>query len=339
VRLRHWLGVSVVVTALAAVGGGALAQGNAPQVRVTLSPDMVKLGEPVRYRAEVIDAVSPWVQVAWLPPNTGAVFTWGPMRHGFSKGRPGERPRFGAAARTDRITQGTPDTSWVEVPLQVFQLGVVPIPGVEFRYQATEVGGSHPASGRAPTAQLVVLPTLSERDTSATLHGVHGPLAAPWWERVPWKWVAIAVAALLLVIWLVRAFRRRRRAAPLAPVIAPLEPAQAALAALAELRAMDLPSHQRFAEHSFQLGQILRRYLEALWPMTRPGDTTPELVSHLEAEGLSDEDVRRLAGLLRVWDRVKFAREPFTADEAHRAESSVEAFVRRGPRTIPREAA
>ena len=90
-----------------------------------------------------------------------------------------------------------------------------------------------------------------------------------------------------------------------APVITPLEPAHAALAALAELRALDLPAHQRFAEHAFRLGQILRRYLEAPWPMTRPGDTTPELVRHLEAEGLSSEDVRRLAGLLRVWDRVK----------------------------------
>jgi hypothetical protein len=338
VRLGRWLAAAAIL-AWTAMAGGVLAQGNAPQVRVTLSPDMVKLGEPVRYRVEVIGGVSVWSQVQWLAPDTSTAFTWGPMRHGFSKGRPNQRPRFGGAARTPRIDQGTPDTSWVELPLQVFTLGVVQVPGIEFRYQATEVGGSHPVNGRAPTAQLVVLPTLAQRDTSARLSGVHGPLAAPWWERVPWAWVAIAVAALVLVVWLVRAIRRRRRAAPAAPVITPLEPAHAALAALAELRALDLPAHQRFAEHAFRLGQILRRYLEALWPMTRPGDTTPELVRHLEAEGLSSEDVRRLAGLLRVWDRVKFAREPLTVDEAHRAESAVEAFVRRGPRSLPQEAA
>jgi len=28
-----------------------------------------------------------------------------------------------------------------------------------------------------------------------------------------------------------------------------------------------------------------------------------------------------------VWDRIKFARDPFTVEEAHRAEDSVEAFV------------
>jgi hypothetical protein len=33
--------------------------------------------------------------------------------------------------------------------------------------------------------------------------------------------------------------------------------------------------------------------------------------------------------LMRVWDRVKFARAPFTIDEAGRSETAVEAFVRR----------
>ena len=338
-RLGRWLGAVAVLVLAPALGGTALAQGNAPQVRGTLSPDMVKLGESVRYRVEVIGGVNPNVPVEWFQPDTTAAFTWGFVRHGLANGKPSHRPRFGSSAQTPRIEEGTPDTSWAEAPLQVFQLGVIQVPGLPFRYVPMNGNVTQATLGRAPTAQLVVLPTLAQRDTSARLSGVHGPLAAPWWERVPWAWVAIAVAALVLVVWLVRAIRRRRRAAPAAPVITPLEPAHAALAALAELRALDLPAHQRFAEHAFRIGQILRRYLEALWPMTRPGDTTPELVRHLEAEGLSSEDVRRLAGLLRVWDRVKFAREPLTVDEAHRAESAVEAFVRRGPRSLPQEAA
>jgi hypothetical protein len=277
--------------------------------------------------------------VEWLPPDTSAALTWGAARSGLSKGVLRHRPRFGESARSDRIDQGTPDTSWVEIPLQVFALGVVPIPGVEFRYWPAGDGASSPVTGRAPTARLVVLPTLSSQDTSATLHPVRGPLAAHWWERVPWRWVAAILAALALVVWLVRGLRRRPRTRPAAPALAALAPAETALAALAELRRLDLPGQQRFAEHSFQLGQILRHYLEALWPTARPGDTTPELVSHLGEAGLSSDDVRRLAALLRVWDRVKFAREPFTADEASRAESSVEAFVRRTARPVSREAA
>ena len=111
---------------------------------------MVKLGEPVRYRVEVIGGVSVWSQVQWLAPDTSTAFTWGPMRHGFRRvGRTNARASVGRA-RTPRIDQGTPDTSWVELPLQVFTLGVVQVPGIEFRYQATEVGGSHPVNGRAP---------------------------------------------------------------------------------------------------------------------------------------------------------------------------------------------
>jgi hypothetical protein len=117
-------------------------------------------------------------------------------------------------------------------------------------------------------------------------------------------------------------------AAPEAPPAAP-DPLAEALAALAALRAMHLPEHGRFAEHAFRLGQILRRYLEAVTAVTRPGDTSPELVAHLREAGLEADDLARLAGLLRVWDRIKFAREPFTLDEAIRAERASEAFLRR----------
>jgi hypothetical protein len=72
--------------------------------------------------------------------------------------------------------------------------------------------------------------------------------------------------------------------------------------------------------------------------VTRPGDTTPELVRHLQQAGLDAEDQTRLAGLLRVWDRVKFAREPFTAEEALKAETAVESFLRRPPAAAQRVA-
>jgi hypothetical protein len=62
---------------------------------------------------------------------------------------------------------------------------------------------------------------------------------------------------------------------------------------------------------------------------TRPGDTTPELVAHLRLAGLEADDLAHLAGLLRAWDQVKFAREPFTLEEAVRAERATEAFLRR----------
>ncbi|MGH7730201.1 MAG: hypothetical protein ACRENJ_03025, partial [Candidatus Eiseniibacteriota bacterium] len=108
-----------------------------------------------------------------------------------------------------------------------------------------------------------------------------------------------------------------------------LDPRAEALAALAELRALHLPEEERFAEHAFRLGRILRRFLEATTGVTRPGDTTPELVGHLREAGLEPDDLMRLSGLLRIWDRIKFARAPFTLDEAIRAERAIETFLRR----------
>jgi hypothetical protein len=62
--------------------------------------------------------------------------------------------------------------------------------------------------------------------------------------------------------------------------------------------------------------------------VTLPGDTTSELVSHLKDSVVGNDDVQRLTALLRLWDRVKFAREPFTVPEAQRTEGAVETFVR-----------
>jgi hypothetical protein len=177
---------------------------------------------------------------------------------------------------------------------------------------------------------LTVVPVLTAADSNADFRAVHGPLAAPWWERVPWAWVILGVLAAVAIVALV-VWRRRRRARASAPSAGPeaRDPLAEALAALASLRGLSLPEHGRFAEHAFRLGQILRRYLEAVIRTTHPGDTTPELVAHLRLAGLESDDLARLSGLLRAWDQVKFAREPFTFEEAIRAERATEAFLRR----------
>jgi hypothetical protein len=109
----------------------------------------------------------------------------------------------------------------------------------------------------------------------------------------------------------------------------PRDPVAEALAELAALRRLDLPVKGRFDEHAFRLTRIARRFLEAVAGATRPGDTTPEVVAHLAGTGFPGEDVARVEGLLRAWDRVKFARAPTTAEEARSAESAVETLVRR----------
>ncbi len=336
---RHGLRLAAaLVVAAAWWAAGALpiavvpaAAQDSPRARVILRPSVARLGERVGYRAEVIGWA--YTRVRWLAPDSGAALTWGEPRTGYNRGRPRERRRFGSEARTPKIDGVTPDTTWIELPLQVFEIGIVPIPGVRFEYR--DINDPVSQRGQAPSTRLVVLPVLTPADSQATLRPVHGPLAAPWWERVPWR-VLLAALALLAVVTALTVWLRRRRRTAVAPATEPApNPVAAALAALAALRALHLAEQGRFAEHAFRLGQILRRYLEATVRTTRPGDTTPELVRHLQDAGLEADALRRLAGLLRAWDRVKFARETLTVEEALRSETAVEAFLRRAPAAEP----
>jgi len=292
------------------------------RVRVTLTPSVAELGERLTLRAGLSEGEYGMFRL--LPPEADQTFTWGTPRIYTRGGWRGRRPQPQPYGRYDISSL---DTMGIEVPVQAFALGPLTVPGLRLEID----DGRGPRVLQLPSVSLMILPTLSVADSNAQFRDVHGPLAAPWWERVPWTWVVLGLlVAAAIVAWIV--WRRRRRRTPaMVPAARPaaLDPRAEALAALAALRAQNLPERGRFTEHAFALGQILRRYLEAVTRTTRPGDTTPELVAHLRLAGLEADDLTRLAGLLRAWDQVKFAREPFTLEEAVRAERATEAFLRR----------
>ena len=284
-------------------------------VRVT--PGRARLGERLEYRAWV--RVPPGREAHFQAPDSSDTFAW----TGFRQGRaavpllPGSPPRLF-------------DSVWVEAGVQLFATGEQRIPGLYVHVQ----GAQGMERGRLPSAAVTILPVLSAADSNANLRPVRGPLAAPWWERVPWPLVLAALVLLALLVWLVRWLRRRRPR----PVSAPATPAPAmrrrpaieeALAALAALRAERLPARGAFGEHALRLTRLLRVYLERSVGATLPGDTSSELLVHLRAGAVLPDDLDQLSGLLGMWDRVKFARAPLSQGEAERAEEAVDSFLRR----------
>jgi hypothetical protein len=276
--------------------------------RVSVRPDSVRLGAPVRYQAWVL--LPRETRAQWLPPDSGGAFRWSTLS---AQRIPGANGR---------------DTLVLESMLQVFATGPVSIPGPGVRLR----GGRDRGLRRLPTAHLTVVASPGVADSSARLRPLRAPLGAPWWERVPWTKVLLALGLIAAAVagWI---WGRRRRGALSAPAGAPRaparDPADTALETLEALRRLGLPGRGRFAEHAFQLTSIARRFLEATAGTPRPGDTTPELVSHLEAARLEPADLARLAAVLRMWVQVKFARESSSADEARRAEQVVEDLARR----------
>jgi hypothetical protein len=298
------------------------APGPAIYTRVIVTPSPAKVGEAIHYLA-VIRAGSDQ-RVQFDPPRSGGDLTWSNVRAGRKH-----------PARWKQSAYEAADSVWMEARLQVFTTGLVDIPGPLAKLgpaNAWSKGGTI----RLPTAHVMIAPTVTSADSNQSLRGLHGPLAAPWWERLP---LAAIVAVLALVVaWLVvlQKLRQRKRkpvrrtSAPVAPPARPrIDPAAEALRALFTLRAKKLPAQQRFGEHALELTAILRRFLEATVTTPRPGDTSGELLERLRASRHEKSDLERLEGLLGLWDRVKFARAPLTEEEAARCEEAVEGYVRR----------
>lgn len=301
--------------------GSRAGRGDGPVLlHAEVAPAPARLGQRLRYQAWVLTMDG--TRAAMAPPESSGDFTWSDVRAGHAE----------ASVAHGQEGFYHMDSLWVTASLQVFRTGVVPVPGGLVRVTSPGKPGES-FDAHLPTVRLYVLPTVTPSDSAATLRPLHGPLGAPWWERIAWRIVAAVLALLALAGVAVVAWRRRRRrpapvAAPPRAYRPPPDPAAEALAALARLREEHMPALGRFGEHSLALTRILRRYLEATLRTPRPGDTSPELLAHLRAAGLDEDDVRRLAELLGLWDRVKFARAPLDAAEAVRCEDAVEAFVR-----------
>lgn len=294
--------------------------GSSIPMRVTLVPSPAKLGQQLVYRGMVL--VESDVQVRFEPPQSAGALTW-------------SRPRAGREKRgwVKNISAGY-DSVWFEARLQVFETGLLPVPGPVVQLSRLP-GTTHAGSARLPTVRVSIQPTITAADSNAELRSLHGPLPAPWWERVPWLPIFVVVLLAIAALLIRRALKRRkpkRIVAPTVPAVASrprIDFASEALRALAALRARELPAHGRFGEHALELTAILRRFLEATFTTSRPGDTSGELLDRLRSSRMPEDDYERLEGLLALWDRVKFARAPLTVEEASRCEEAVESYVRR----------
>jgi hypothetical protein len=307
---------SAVVRALAVLGLslGSLT-GVAPAARgqdlaasSSVTPAVVRVGQVATYTGTVVVPHERSGDFRFLPPDTIEALTWGPLR----------------AARHPH--GGTEDTLVVQAELQAFHLGSLDLPGMRFTDRANPQG----AVLQLPDVRLTVVPVIAATDSTADLHPVRGPLGAPWWEVVPWLLVLTIAGIAGLATWLVvRMFSRVRRPVVTFEPAARRSPAEAALERLTELRGRRLPEAGQFGQHALELTSILRRFLEATTTRLRPGFSTSELTNLLKDDSIPAPDALLLVSLMRVWDRVKFARAPFTVDEARKSEDAVESFVRR----------
>lgn len=303
-----------------ALANGSRASREAVPLHVSIRPSPASVGQKLAYRGAAV--VEPGVRVHYVRPRSGGSFTWSDM----------------SIRRVPFASQGASqwagrDSVVFEASLQVFDTGAVAIPGPQVRLEGVS-WSTRPFTTRLPTAHVLILSSLTAADSAAEFLGLRGPLSAPWWERISWSRILAGVLAVVALLLFIRILRRRKPA----PVVARSraaaprarrDAATEALEALAALRSDRWPEKGRFDQHAFELTRILRRYLEATFVVPRPGDTTEELVERLRQSRHAEDQVARLAGLLGVWDRLKFARAASSVPEAHASESAVEDVIQR----------
>jgi len=147
--------------------------------------------------------------------------------------------------------------------------------------------------------------------------GVPGPtggpmdgfVAAPPPEPPPYRWIAGAIAGVLLllgVVWALMRWLSRRKAAPPPPIPAHI----VAQGAWADARSTITDDH----ELALRLSMILRNYIEARTSIRATAATTMEIIDFLGRRGFDgvaiDDDLRtHVDRILDATDRLKFARE------------------------------
>jgi hypothetical protein len=299
--------VLALFLALVAMGTAPKAPRTGPvTARVSATPDTARIGKAVKIVFEVTTPLGAHVQFPVRPAND-STWTWNDWKVAKDQDTPqGVRHRVMAVA----------------LP---FRTGSLPLPTLAFRAQKV---GEPAQSANFPTLTLPVVSVLPQGN-APDIHGLKPVFKPPWWMTFPWWIVALVLAAIGLIIWLVRRRKPVARVAPVAKGTAvPAIPAHAeALAALDALARERLPEQGRWIEYQTRLAAIVRRFLERRFGSPQPGYTTRELVLHLVWSGLTGGDVERLKALLRVSDLAKFARSEPTVETAKRQETEARNLI------------
>lgn len=261
------------------------------QLRVRVSPEAVKLGEPFTLEVSITHAPNQRYELK-TPSDLGDFELMGT-----------ERKRTDGADRS---------TTTIDVKLSAFQLGLLDTPNLELEVTSPDGNGTLPV----PHAKVNVGSTLppDADQKGADLYDVKPP------EELPirsWRLLYVLaglLAALALGVLLYKYFTRPKpvAAAPLPPP----EPLHVRTTkALDALAAENLPGKGDFKGYYFRLSEIVRGYLGELYDFEALESTTPELLTALRSRSTPGLPMPELATFAETSDFIRYAKQVPTLDD------------------------
>lgn len=143
------------------------------------------------------------------------------------------------------------------------------------------------------------------------------------------KWVPIAITAIILIagIWYYLKNRKKIKPAPEAfdSKLSPLDQALQSLKILREENGVEKGEAKKFYSGLYD---TMRIYLVRQYKLPVMSATTGDVLVQLKGDYLANDEIARLAEVLRIADAVKFAKYPSSADEAMRSVEQMETIIR-----------
>jgi hypothetical protein len=206
--------------------------------------------------------------------------------------------------------------------LTSFDTGFMVIPPVAFVFDGD-------TANPLLTDPELVLVTEFPVDLEQDIMDIKGPMDVPinWRKYLLYGLIALVVIGLLVGGFLYWKKHRRPKDSPAARPV-PTRPAhEIALEKLEELRLKKLWQGDRTKEYYIELSDIVREYIEFRYGIMALEQTTDETVRALKINGVDEQQIAALKGMLQLADLAKFAKYRPMSDENEKSMDVAKSFV------------
>ena len=259
------------------------AQPEPPDVRTTIDPAVITVGDPVRVLVAVNHATD--ARVTWPDPIELGPFELREIRH------------------LEPVPDGNRLRSTAELTVTAFELGELTLPAFEIEVIDT-AGGSATLS----TVAMVVTVESVGRDAAGDIRDIKGPLAIPFSAMTLLPWLAGLVVLGGAAYWILRQYRRRARPDVPSLVVPPRPAYTIAYESLDALEASGLLELGEVKTYHIRVSDIMRIYVEGRFSVEAMEMTTGEVLDELRRAGVAGGVVADFRQLLERSDLVKFAK-------------------------------